>query len=412
MTVVPLVPMRFATIFWFIVSLVLSEDQDLYMILGVSKTATTKEIKSAYRRKALDTHPDKNKNVPPEQAAEAFHKVVSAFEILSDASSRQHYDRTGTKPGQQQQQQQQGRGFQSSSFTWTYHFKKQSLKDKFEVKEAQSRVMHIVSLEQLQTVMLDDNELLERNLLMVFVTPPVEAVADDTILFPYPFAAMSPQRIWWEDLLQTVKVRFHKENDLTKFFGIDHGDVLSKSNMPIFVFGRRGHPLSGAFSKLQTNVRADFEAWMWKQISLGVRFTNHHDHEDELYWVHGSTAKITMKLQPQESSDHTTMLSHEWYVRDARVDTLFNSPNRNRLTTDSSLISWKIVDDKIVDYVIPKRTCFDLSGHCPFWKHQGECTKNPDFMREQCLLTCRFCSRKDDEKLESLENEETGHDEL
>ena len=54
--------------------------------------------------------------------------------------------------------------------------------------------MHIVSLTQLETVMLDDNDLLERNLLMVFVTPQkVEVLCDDEMVFPYPFAAMSEQ---------------------------------------------------------------------------------------------------------------------------------------------------------------------------------------------------------------------------
>jgi preprotein translocase subunit Sec63 len=62
---------------------------DLYKLLGVPKTATTQEIKQAYRRKALDTHPDKNKNIPADQAAAAFHAVVQAFEVLSDPTSRQ-----------------------------------------------------------------------------------------------------------------------------------------------------------------------------------------------------------------------------------------------------------------------------------------------------------------------------------
>jgi hypothetical protein len=38
----------------------------------------------------------------------------------------------------------------------------------------------------------------------------------DKMVYPWPFAAMSAQGIWWEDLLQTTVVRYHKSNDLTK----------------------------------------------------------------------------------------------------------------------------------------------------------------------------------------------------
>jgi len=212
---------------------------DLYKTLGVAPTASTKEIKAAYRRKARDTHPDKNPHVPAERAAADFQRVVHAFEVLSDESSRRRYDRTGDATG--------GGGNAGSGSGWgdgerhgygggrnggggTFHFflhsrPRQRLKDKFEVKQAQSRVLHVVSLEQLRTIMLDDDDLLEKNLLVCFVTPgDVETLANDEVVFPYPFAGMSSQGIWWEDLLQTVAVRFHRSNDLTEFFGVPSGD--------------------------------------------------------------------------------------------------------------------------------------------------------------------------------------------
>ena len=56
---------------------------DFYKILGVSKTATQNEIKSAYRKLAMKNHPDKNPGKEKE-SEEIFKKLVNAYEILKD----------------------------------------------------------------------------------------------------------------------------------------------------------------------------------------------------------------------------------------------------------------------------------------------------------------------------------------
>ncbi|XP_076657268.1 dnaJ homolog subfamily C member 17 [Halictus rubicundus] len=66
-------------------------DRDLYEFIGVTNTATTQEIKKAYRKKALSCHPDKNPNNP--KANELFHDLSRALEILIDASARAAYDK-------------------------------------------------------------------------------------------------------------------------------------------------------------------------------------------------------------------------------------------------------------------------------------------------------------------------------
>lgn len=67
------------------------ESQCLYEILGVERTATSTEIKKAYRKLALKLHPDKNHD-EKEEAHERFAKLQSAFETLSDEQERQWYD--------------------------------------------------------------------------------------------------------------------------------------------------------------------------------------------------------------------------------------------------------------------------------------------------------------------------------
>ncbi|XP_076453675.1 dnaJ homolog subfamily C member 17-like [Babylonia areolata] len=63
---------------------------DLYGILGVSSKASEKEIVKAYRKKALKCHPDKNPDNP--KAAELFHELSKALEVLTDPSAKAAYD--------------------------------------------------------------------------------------------------------------------------------------------------------------------------------------------------------------------------------------------------------------------------------------------------------------------------------
>jgi DnaJ-class molecular chaperone len=67
-------------------------DKDYYKILGVGKTASQDEIKRAYRKLAVQYHPDKNKTKEGEQK---FKEVSKAYEALSDPQKRQAYDQFG-----------------------------------------------------------------------------------------------------------------------------------------------------------------------------------------------------------------------------------------------------------------------------------------------------------------------------
>lgn len=66
--------------------------RDFYEILGVSKGASEKEIKSAYRKLALEWHPDRNKS--PE-AEKKFKEINEAYEVLSDPKKKATYDQFG-----------------------------------------------------------------------------------------------------------------------------------------------------------------------------------------------------------------------------------------------------------------------------------------------------------------------------
>ena len=67
--------------------------RDYYEVLGVSRTASAEEIKKAYRKKAVQYHPDKNQG--DKASEEKFKEATEAYSALSDANSRAKYDQFG-----------------------------------------------------------------------------------------------------------------------------------------------------------------------------------------------------------------------------------------------------------------------------------------------------------------------------
>jgi DnaJ family protein C protein 9 len=69
---------------------------DPYEVLGLERTATPDQVKSAYRKTALKTHPDKAASDKKDEATEKFQQVAFAYAVLSDPARRKRYDETGS----------------------------------------------------------------------------------------------------------------------------------------------------------------------------------------------------------------------------------------------------------------------------------------------------------------------------
>jgi curved DNA-binding protein len=87
------------------------EYKDYYNVLGVGRQASQAEIKKAYRKLAMQHHPDRN---PNNKAAETkFKEINEAYQVLSDPKKRGHYDQLGSEYAQWQRQ-----GAPAGGFNW------------------------------------------------------------------------------------------------------------------------------------------------------------------------------------------------------------------------------------------------------------------------------------------------------
>ncbi len=87
------------------------EYRDYYKILGVERTADAEDIKRAYRKLAMQYHPDRNPN--DKTAEDKFKEINEAYQVLSDPEKRAHFDRLGSAYSSWQQQ-----GGRPGGFSW------------------------------------------------------------------------------------------------------------------------------------------------------------------------------------------------------------------------------------------------------------------------------------------------------
>jgi len=374
--------------------------EDLYALLGVSRNAKASEIRAAYRAKAKETHPDKS-SLGPEEAAAEFRKVASAYEVLSDAKSRQQYDSTGRtdfRPHEQQQQQQQWQ-HQHNNFHFGFGFGgrhgrvHRNLYDPWlrrQILSAQSRVLTIHSLRHLLSVAAgDDSHTLERFVLLAFVDSSGESECTrklkEEILFPWPFAGYSESTsggghgdAYWDDILTVGRVVLDGRSDsaagrLAAALGLAPS-FSGAAQCPQVVLLSKGLELEHgrvAHAQAYSPPSAElFSEWVWPQLSISVTFVNKSLWPLSFWWLDGTLGKRLKELEVGERYQAHTFLSHVFILRPTFVE-------GNSLTNESSLL-WYTA--KLQDHgreVEINNRCIDRHGDCQRWRQEGFCDSDP-----------------------------------
>lgn len=256
--------------------------------------------------------------------------------MLSDDSSRRAYDRTGHLPGQQQRAREQR---QESSSGWNFNFgfggrNKKQHRYLFErgrrehIRDAQSRVIHIRSMQQLKAVIVEDDHQLttERYALLSFFDSSFsecENRQNNEILFPWPFAGYNYEGaqsgMWWEEIMLSGVVdiadRDTQALEIVKKFGVN----IMKTGCPTIVMIPRGvsiNDISGKHSVLIAPKSAEqFMQWVWPQLKMNVLLENQTPYNIQLYWLDGARGKDQALIPAGGSYTIDTFISHSFYGR-------------------------------------------------------------------------------------------------
>lgn len=379
--------------------------ETLYERLGLSRSASAREIKKAWHLLALKLHPDKVEGsaADKEAATAKFKAAAEAYEVLSEASLKKSYDASGVVPDDKaktearasppstadedeqygfdsdngRQQQQRGGSFHS----WNFRY------DAFEISLAQQRARRVRTLDKLRSLLQPASG--ARFGLVGFYRAGDEASLKRLLRFPYPFAgwslAAAGDGFWWEDALQTalVSVGNLASNDgkqLLDHFGISCDDPGS---LPAVAWVRKDEALS--FDIIRTlRSHEDFVGWVYKYLGASIRVVN-RDHRNALvWWLDGHSAKRQAVLKPGESLERSSFVSHRWYVWPEATE-------GNLLTPGACLGDITLSNVGEMHELILEPKCVDTNGHCGQWRQLGECERNPVFMLPACPHACGGC---------------------
>mmetsp|Transcript_42184 Transcript_42184/g.85315 ORF Transcript_42184/g.85315 Transcript_42184/m.85315 type:complete len:474 (-) Transcript_42184:113-1534(-) len=313
--------------------------------------------------------------------------------------------RDGQQQQQQQQQQQRGSGgFQgfhqrAQEQHWRFHQEHQRQRRESllnaKIKKAQDRVLWVNSLSHLRNVAIDDDTgTVDKFFILALYHhgSGCETTLRDRLQFPYPFAQQSDDLgIWWEDVLQTAKALSTAQGrpdgeagDIAAKFGVD---VSAEAACPTFLFWKKGARLNRPEKISGFTSNNEFQTWMWEHLKVVAIFRNDHSHEVRVFWMKGQVAESNWVVAPGETQRRIVYLSHLFVARDTRVTARHMKKEACLLWHHVRGGSPDVTEDDDYEIVIESKTK-DVHTSCWDWAQQGECTKNPNYMVNECPAAC------------------------
>jgi curved DNA-binding protein CbpA len=302
---------------------------DCYAILGVQSTATEDEIRKAYRKKALQYHPDKNSS---STAEEIFKQINKAYETLSDADKRRAYDL----------QQQQTANTKSSSSSSSQHYKHEpSFQSHFTSTNNPRFRFHdpFFNIHQRHAYFTSK-----------FHSP-------DLSFFDTPFGSSDDDETDYDHFDPIPSSSFHSSQ---RRFRRKHRSKLNHHHWPF------DHDPFMMFDMLTRSV---FDQFL----------------NDDLFWHH-STARLRSASQQQHRTTSTTRTK----IPVNHVTPSSKSRNDMKRTTSSTRFNSKDSDEENVDehFVFQQSKPSSLNNHHRFRRRTMD---NNNSSTRQKLETCQYC---------------------
>jgi hypothetical protein len=420
-------------------------DECPYQILGIkhSDRNNLNKIKKAYRQKAKDLHPDKNLHLDEKIANDNFHRLVNAWELLSNRSNKIRYDNhiknskrqqsnqgrtfragfgsTNSQQRQHQTQQQKYKQQQEAQRTRKEEMERRAQMIK-EVAIARQQVLKISTLEQLQETLLDQNMQFKKYFFCVFVADKnIENFVDNELLFPYPFLGGKEGRnsFDWEPILQTVKVRYNQATSLTRAFRVPTVQAAKRHGRPYIVFAKKGDTLD-QFQIYKPKVWSlrpyqSLESWITSQLITTVTVVNHHHTDIRIFPINDdkegvdSTGRI---IRPGQKATIPVSIADRIVALDGNIDNFPGSSpmkNRQRITLTQAKLDRVTMGSILIKESKQTITfgtgydttsqCYDLSFTCEYFvtdhfakKGQSRlCQAQAEFAHTMCPYSCGVC---------------------